>query len=58
MPQEVNPPAGSEISSQPASGSTLPREIRDEEWRKEFPYPWDEDEVVTRRDTLRFLLAG
>ena len=29
-----------------------------EEWRKECPYPWDEDEVVTRRDTLRFLLAG
>ena len=29
-----------------------------EEWREEFPYPWDEDEVVTRRDTLRFLLAG
>lgn len=29
-----------------------------EEWREEFPYPWDEDEVVTRRDTLRFLLGG
>lgn len=29
-----------------------------EEWRKEFPYPWNEDEVVTRRDTLHFLLAG
>lgn len=29
-----------------------------QEWRKEFPYPWDEDEIVTRRDTLRFLLAG
>lgn len=29
-----------------------------EEWRQEFPYPWDEDEIVTRRDTLRFLLAG
>ncbi len=29
-----------------------------EEWREEFPYPWDEDEIVTRRDTLRFLLAG
>ena len=22
------------------------------------PYPWSEDEIVTRRDTLRFLLAG
>ena len=29
-----------------------------EEWREEFPYPWGEDEIVTRRDTLRFLLAG
>ncbi|HVU68853.1 MAG TPA: Rieske 2Fe-2S domain-containing protein [Ktedonobacteraceae bacterium] len=29
-----------------------------EEWRREFPYPWNEDEVVTRRDTLRFLLAS
>jgi Rieske Fe-S protein len=29
-----------------------------EEWREEFPYPWDEDEIVTRRDTLRFLLGG
>lgn len=30
----------------------------EEAWRQEFPYPWSEDEVVTRRDTLRFLLAG
>src|SRR5437764_5720676 len=29
-----------------------------EQWREEFPYPWEEDEIVTRRDTLRFLLAG
>lgn len=29
-----------------------------QEWRHEFPYPWDEDDIVTRRDTLRFLLAG
>lgn len=29
-----------------------------EAWREEFPYPWNEDEIVTRRDTLRFLLAG
>ncbi|WP_052889405.1 ubiquinol-cytochrome c reductase iron-sulfur subunit [Thermogemmatispora carboxidivorans] len=28
------------------------------EWRREFPYVWSEDEVVTRRDTLFFLLAG
>lgn len=43
---------------QPASDATPPQESRDEEWRREFPYPWNEDEVVTRRDTLRFLVAG
>jgi Rieske Fe-S protein len=40
-----------------ASNAHKARKSR-EEWRQEFPYPWDEDEVVTRRDTLRFLLAG
>jgi Rieske Fe-S protein len=58
MPQEVNPQAASAISSRSTSEPTPPHEGRDEEWRNEFPYPWDEDEIVTRRDTLRFLLAG
>ena len=58
MVQEKNPQRTSEIISEPTSGSSLPREERDEEWREEFPYPWDEDEIVTRRDTLRFLLGG
>lgn len=40
------------------AGSEKPRTPAQEEWRAEFPYPWSEDEVVTRRDTLRFLLAG
>ena len=57
MTQEVDPRVGSEIPSQPANGS-MTREDKGGEWREEFPYPWDEDEVVTRRDTLRFLLAG
>jgi nitrite reductase/ring-hydroxylating ferredoxin subunit len=35
-----------------------PSEHAHTEWKREFPYPWDEDEIVTRRDTLRFLLAG
>jgi Rieske Fe-S protein len=44
---------------QPGAAPASAREERTEEaWRKEFPYPWSEDEVVTRRDTLRFLLAG
>jgi nitrite reductase/ring-hydroxylating ferredoxin subunit len=30
----------------------------DEAWREEFPYRHDEDELVTRRDLLRFLVAG
>jgi len=58
MTQEANPQVESESSSQPVNDATLSRLSRDEEWREEFPYPWDEDEVVTRRDTLRFLLAG
>jgi nitrite reductase/ring-hydroxylating ferredoxin subunit len=28
------------------------------EWQAEFPYRWREDDVMTRRDTLRFLVAG
>ena len=52
MAQEIDRQATTESTFRPAN------ESMDEEWRKEFPYPWDEDEVVTRRDTLRFLLAG
>ena len=58
-----------EMSAQDKPGSEMPtsvgtqrngrvRRSDQEEWRAEFPYPWNEDEVVTRRDTLRFLLAG
>lgn len=28
------------------------------QWREEFPYHWSADDLVTRRDTLRFLVAG
>ena len=34
------------------------KEKEAEEWREEFPYPWREDDLVTRRDTLRFLVGG
>ncbi len=66
MVQEVNPGDGQTSASahneqvvqeQSAQGN-LPRKLPEEQWRQEFPYPWDEDEIVTRRDTLRFLLAG
>jgi Rieske Fe-S protein len=29
-----------------------------QQWRDEFPYHWRADDIVTRRDTLRFLVAG
>ncbi|MBF6589066.1 MAG: Rieske 2Fe-2S domain-containing protein [Ktedonobacterales bacterium] len=29
-----------------------------QDWREEFPYHWRADDLVTRRDTLRFLVAG
>lgn len=31
---------------------------KDQQWREEFPYHWSADDLVTRRDTLRFLVAG
>ncbi len=66
MVQKVNPGDGQTSASaqneqvvqeQSAQGN-LPRKLPEEQWLQEFPYPWDEDEIVTRRDTLRFLLAG
>jgi Rieske Fe-S protein len=41
--------------------STAPRRrgpAPDQQWRDEFPYDWRDDDLVTRRDTLRFLVAG
>jgi len=29
-----------------------------QQWREEFPYHWRADDLITRRDTLRFLVAG
>lgn len=34
------------------------RDGTEQQWRAEFPYRWREDDLVTRRDTLRFLVAG
>ncbi len=66
MVQEVNPGEGREsvlpadaVETPPSAGGVRSQGTdADEEWREEFPYPWSEDEVVTRRDTLRFLVAG
>src|SRR5689334_13559180 len=40
-----------------ADRGTLDGSLR-QQWREEFPYHWSADELVTRRDTLRFLVAG
>ncbi len=49
-------------SSRRRSESSLPeRFLRGkprQQWREEFPYHWSADDLVTRRDTLRFLVAG
>jgi Rieske Fe-S protein len=60
MVQEVDPKNQQFTTSPPdlTPADTSQRKSSSEEWRQEFPYPWDEDEIVTRRDTLRFLLAG
>jgi Rieske Fe-S protein len=64
MVREVDPPNRQEAPASPAQeseslGMTEPVVAASgDDWRKEFPYPWSEDEIVTRRDTLRFLLAG
>lgn len=53
------PPALNPDIVREANSELQPQSHREqEEWRKEFPYPWDEDEIVTRRDTLRFLLGS
>ena len=51
-------PGSEALSPVGTQGTDMTRQPAPEEWRAEFPYPWSEDEVVTRRDTLRFLLAG
>lgn len=41
-----------------ASARRTRRFLRSQQWREEFPYHWRADDLVTRRDTLRFLVAG
>lgn len=53
-----DPPAGSEVSTGSPGEAVASPKKDGEEWRREFPYPWEEDDIVTRRDTLRFLAAG
>ena len=51
--------ASDELSARESAASHLPglRRAR-QQWQEEFPYHWSADDLVTRRDTLRFLVAG
>lgn len=42
----------------PASDAGVPLTTSRQQWQDEFPYHWSADDLVTRRDTLRFLVAG
>jgi len=53
-----DPPARSKVRPGPSAEAAARSKGDGEEWRREFPYPWEEDDIVTRRDTLRFLAAG
>ncbi len=46
---------GQQESAAPAPAPPAP--IRPQ-WQEEFPYHWSADDLVTRRDTLRFLVSG
>ena len=53
MVQEVDPKGKQPAASPPdlketheTAGEAAIRTDNDEEWREEFPYPWDEDEIV------------
>lgn len=47
-----------EGESRPIPAARIPGSRDQQQWREEFPYPWREDDLVTRRDTLRFLVGG
>lgn len=48
----------SRIARTRTSRQRVRRQSKDQQWREEFPYHWSADDLVTRRDTLRFLVAG
>jgi nitrite reductase/ring-hydroxylating ferredoxin subunit len=51
--------ASDELSARETATPRLPglRRVR-QQWQEEFPYHWSADDLMTRRDTLRFLVAG
>lgn len=60
-PPSDTPPGGgprSRIVRARTSVERVRRRSKEQQWREEFPYHWQADDLVTRRDTLRFLVAG
>ena len=55
---ENTPTRRSREQRRQASELRLRRRAQEQQWRDEFPYHWRADDLVTRRDTLRFLVAG
>lgn len=51
-------PSGEAAPSARAPRRYIPRRRVLQQWQEEFPYHWSADDLVTRRDTLRFLVAG
>lgn len=57
-PEEIAAEEASRARRARASASRLRHFVQGQQWREEFPYHWRADDLVTRRDTLRFLVAG
>lgn len=57
-PEEIAAEEASQARRASASARRLRRFAGRQQWREEFPYRWRADDLVTRRDTLRFLVAG
>ena len=59
-PSDAGKPNGDRsraVRTRVSRGANQARSVS-QQWREEFPYHWRADDVVTRRDTLRFLVAG
>ena len=57
-PEEIAAEEASRARRASASAQRLRHFVSGQQWREEFPYRWRADDLVTRRDTLRFLVAG
>ncbi len=44
----------SRVARMAAEGTPLPARVRPGRWRAAFPYHWDADDLVSRRELLRF----